>query len=267
MASAYGDLEALNLRLMASLEDTTVQIRLLHGKLAEDQAAAADAERTIRADAAAELAMLRAAHEAGVARAVAESGAQLELMVAQLEASRYQVDEVEARAAACQSGLMGQLHELRESLEAREAEAEVLMLQVSELAGLAARDTEDVATVRRRHMEEHVGEEERLAGECRPEDAFHITCYFLYLRIFQTLASLVFNRYLASPIPLLLLFQACPQACHFLRWPLQPCNLVFLSVPCRPAAASCRSGAAAGLLQGACHGASCSAAPWPHVRA
>ena len=101
LEAAYKDLESLNTRLMASLEDTAVQLRMLHSKGEEDQAKA-DAERCDRADAVAELAMARAMHEAELERVSAE-GQQIELEFRSLlEAAQCDLDEAEARAAQCQ---------------------------------------------------------------------------------------------------------------------------------------------------------------------
>ena len=91
LEAAYKDLESLNIRLMAFLEDNQAE---------------ADAERCKRADALAELAMARATHETELERVTTEG----QLLVQQtelefkplLKASQCQLDEAEARAAQCQ---------------------------------------------------------------------------------------------------------------------------------------------------------------------
>ena len=137
LETAYSDLDALNTRLMASLEGTTVQLKLLHARIQEDQAAAEE-ERDRRADVVAELAMLRAAREAEREAAAAEQRGAVEALEQELgdvvRTLQEQLDEVEGRASSCQAGLMAQLQELRAALEEEEAEAASLRALLSEQA-------------------------------------------------------------------------------------------------------------------------------------
>ena len=133
LEGAYSDLDALNSRLMSSLEGTTVQLKLLHARFQEDHAAVEE-ERNLRADLVAELAMLRAAHEAELEaageerqRAVEEVELELGDCIRDLQG---QLDEAEGRASACQAGLMAQMQELRAKLEEGEAEVASLRSQL-----------------------------------------------------------------------------------------------------------------------------------------
>ena len=90
MEAAYGDLEALNSRLMASLEETTMQMRALHGKVEEDQAEV-EAEREKLTEALAELASVKEAHEA----ATASMQQRLDASQAEGEALRLRLSNLE----------------------------------------------------------------------------------------------------------------------------------------------------------------------------
>ena len=122
LEAAYSDLDALNNRLMASLEDTAAQLSVLHGKVEGDQAEAA-AEREKLDDAVAELARAREAHEVEAA----SIRQRLEASQAEGAALRLQLTNLQVVSDRGSEALR-EIAEIEQQHELERAETEVLML-------------------------------------------------------------------------------------------------------------------------------------------